>query len=75
MHHDENHLEPQLSSPETTDSPETAENPRGPRTGIENFYEHFRSVPLKYLDIFIGVCVAALILFIILGYLKGHGYF
>ena len=27
---------------------------------FENFYEKFRKVPLKYIDVFIGVCVAAL---------------
>lgn len=68
-------LSPQVPSPEAPDSPDTQENPSRQRTGMENFYEHFRGVPLKYLDIFIGICVAALILFIVLGFLKGHGYF
>lgn len=65
-------LSPQVPSPETPDTPES---PNRQRTGMENFYEHFRGVPLKYLDIFIGICVAALILFVVLGFLKGHGYF
>lgn len=34
---------------------------------FENLYENFRNVPLKYLDIFIGVCIAALVLVIALG--------
>lgn len=68
-------LSPQVPSQEVPDSSDTQENPRHQRTGMENFYEHFRGVPLKYLDIFIGICVAALILFIVLGFLKGHGYF
>lgn len=34
---------------------------------FENLYENFRNVPLKYLDIFIGLCVAALVLVIALG--------
>ena len=29
---------------------------------FENFYEKFRKVPLKYIDVFIGVCVAALVI-------------
>ncbi|MCI9241891.1 MAG: hypothetical protein HFF43_00710 [Lawsonibacter sp.] len=34
---------------------------------FENLYENFRNVPLKYLDMFIGLCVAALVLVIALG--------
>ncbi len=37
---------------------------------FENFYENFRNVPLKYVDIFIGVCIAALVLVIALGILN-----
>ena len=40
---------------------------------VENFYENFRGVPLKYLDLFIGGCVASFVLVIILGMLKGWG--
>jgi len=32
-------------------------------------------VPVKYIDWFIGACVAAIVLFTILGMLKGRGYF
>ena len=41
----------------------------------ERLYEHFRRVPVKYIDWFIGACVAAIVLFTILGMLKGRGYF
>ena len=34
---------------------------------FENLYENFRNVPLKYLDMFIGLCVAALVLETVLG--------
>ena len=34
---------------------------------FENLYENFRNVPLKYLDMFIGLCVAALVLVFVLG--------
>ena len=34
---------------------------------FEILYEYFRNVPLKYLDMFIGLCVAALVLVIVLG--------
>ena len=40
---------------------------------IEKFYEKFRSVPLKYIDIFIGVCVAVFLIVVILGMLRGRG--
>ena len=40
---------------------------------IEKFYEKFRGVPLKYIDIFIGVCVAAFLIVVILGMLRGRG--
>lgn len=34
---------------------------RSQRNAFENFYEHFRGVPLKYIDIFIGICAVALV--------------
>ena len=43
----------------------------GPRNGKEQFYENFSGIPLKYLDLFIGICVAALILLIVVGVLRG----
>ena len=48
---------------------------RGPSqlNAIEKFYEKFRGVPLKYIDIFIGVCVAVFLIVVILGMLRGRG--
>ncbi|MCI9556400.1 hypothetical protein AALA82_07685 [Oscillospiraceae bacterium 50-16] len=43
---------------------------RSQLNAFENFYENFRRVPLKYLDIFIGLCVAALVGVIALGILN-----
>lgn len=40
---------------------------RSQRNAFENFYEHFRNVPLKYIDIFIGVCAVALVAVIAAG--------
>ena len=40
---------------------------------IEKLYEKFRGVPLKYIDIFIGLCAAAFFAVVILGMLKGRG--
>lgn len=42
-----------------------------PLRGKEKFYEHFRGVPLKALDIFIGLCIAAFFLVIAVGVLQG----
>jgi len=43
---------------------------RSQLNAIENFYENFRRVPVRYLDIFIGLCAAALVLVIALGILN-----
>ena len=40
---------------------------------IEKLYEKFRGVPLKYIDIFIGLCAAAFFAVVILGMLKESG--
>lgn len=40
---------------------------------IEKFYEKFRGVPLKYIDIFICVCVAVFLIVVILGMLRERG--
>ena len=40
---------------------------------IEKLYEKFRGVPLKYIDIFIGLCAAAFFVVVILGMLKERG--
>lgn len=40
---------------------------------FERLYEHFRPVPLKYLDIFIWVCVIALVAVVAVGVLKAKG--
>ena len=40
---------------------------------IEKLYEKFRGVPLKYIDIFIGLCASAFFAVVILGMLKERG--
>lgn len=56
---------------------EPEEDRKDPATlnAFEHFYEHFRGVPLKYIDVFIGVCIAALVVVVALGILKGRGVF
>ncbi len=34
---------------------------------MEQFYENLRKVPIKYLDLFIGLCAAALVIVVALG--------
>ena len=46
---------------------------RSQLNAFENFYENFRKVPLKYIDVFIGVCVAALVIVVLVGILKSKG--
>ena len=53
------------TTPETEKKPDRPD--RSQMNAFENFYENFRKVPLKYIDIFIGVCVA------LVGILKSKG--
>lgn len=54
------------------DSPESARRSES-HSPLEPVYQHFQDVPLKYVDIFIGLCVAALVLAVVAGVLKGNG--
>ena len=40
---------------------------------FHSFYEQFRGVPLRYFDIFIGLCMAALVIVIAVGVLQAKG--
>ena len=42
---------------------------------MQRFYEKFRRIPLKYIDIFIGACLVALAAVVVLGMLKERGIF
>lgn len=48
-------------------------NPPEPQNEIQRFYEQFRGVPLKYIDIFIYVCMTGLIAVVVVGILKAKG--
>ncbi|WP_294845884.1 hypothetical protein [uncultured Gemmiger sp.] len=62
------------TTPETEKKPDRPDRPdRSQLNAFENFYENFRKVPLKYIDIFIGVCVAALVIVVLVGILKSKG--
>ena len=75
MEEQEKQLTPE--TPETTETPETesARPDRSQLNAFENFYENFRKVPLKYIDIFIGVCITALVVVVLIGILKSKGFF
>ncbi len=45
----------------------------GQLNALERVYEHFRRVPVRYLDIFIWLCVAALVIVVAAGVLKARG--
>lgn len=60
-------------TPEKTEEKEDTRPDRSQLNAFENFYEKFRKVPLKYIDIFIGVCVAALVIVVLVGILKSKG--
>lgn len=40
---------------------------------FQSFYDRFRGVPLRYFDIFIGLCVAAIAILIVVGTLQARG--
>lgn len=40
---------------------------------FRGFYDRFRNVPLRHFDIFIGLCVAAIVVVIVVGILQGRG--
>ena len=61
-------MEEEKTTPETETRPD-----RSQMNAFENFYERFRKVPLKYIDIFIGVCIAALVIVVLVGILKSKG--
>lgn len=57
-------------------SAQDSERPdRSQLNAFENFYENFRKVPLKYIDRFIAVCVAALVIVVVVGIMKSRGLF
>lgn len=60
-------------APEKPEEKEDAHPDRSQLNAFENFYEKFSKVPLKYIDIFIGVCVAALVIVVLVGILKSKG--
>lgn len=67
-------MERREESREPGQDPEREEHPDPSRlSAIERLYEHFRRVPLRYLDIFIWVCIAALVVVVAMGVFKARG--
>lgn len=46
-----------------------------PANSVQEFYERFRGVPLKKIDTFIGICIAAIVVVVIIGMLDSRGFF
>ena len=40
---------------------------------FHSFYERFRGVPLRYFDIFIGLCITAIVVIVVVGVLQARG--
>ena len=40
---------------------------------FQSFYDRFRGVPLRYFDIFIGLCIAAIVIIVAVGVLQARG--
>jgi len=63
----------ELEDEEKRESGEADLPPQRPRRGLEGFYEHFRWIPLKYIDGFIILCILALLGVILVGALQSQG--
>lgn len=59
---------------EPNKKPEGKLESEGEPKGLEHVYQNFKDVPVKYVDIFIWLCVAALVLVLVIGILKGNGF-
>lgn len=57
-------MDKQKKAPE---SEQGEQSDRNSTDGIEDFYGGLQKVPLKVLDIFIGLCIAALVIVIAVG--------
>ena len=55
--------------------PENNPQQHMPANSVQEFYERFRGVPLKKIDMFIGICIAAIVLVVIIGMLDSRGFF
>ena len=73
---DERNQGPEEGLEEPLDAPdgerETAPEKPEHHSALEPIYRNI-DVPLKYVDIFIALCIAALILGVVVGILKGNG--
>lgn len=58
--------------PDGQESPKET-TPKAPKGDLERFYEQFRNVPLKYLDMFIIACFVLLIVIIAIGVWRANG--
>lgn len=51
------------------------DNKTSDRRLIEGVYDKLDGVPIKYIDIFIGLCAVAFVVVVVLGMLHGRGVF
>ena len=40
---------------------------------FQSFYDRFLGVPLRYFDLFIGLCIAAIVIIVAVGVLQARG--
>ena len=63
---------------EQQDKQSPQENKDGYRPSLfgnifQDFYDRFRGVPLRYFDVFIGLCIAAIVVIMVVGTLQARG--
>ena len=65
-----------MENDELTPQQEPAEQaepkPKAADSPLSGLYDRLPNIPLKALDIFIGICVAAFIAVIVVGFVQGH---
>lgn len=50
------------------------EKPKELKNAKERLYDKI-NIPVRYLDLFIGACMVAIVILIVMGMMKGRGYF
>ncbi len=85
MEHDELAPQPMPAEPADTvpaeqadPAPAPAANQPDPAAGantgsaLSGLYDRLPNIPIKALDVFIGICVAAFIAVVVVGFVQGH---
>lgn len=59
-------------TPQQEPTEQAEPKPKAADPPLSGLYDRLPNIPLKALDIFIGICVAALIAVVVVGFVQGH---